>query len=179
MTDIDIKTDEEDLFGAMMLANDTIDEISAIITEDTFLMKNEKVLYAAIITCYRKNEAVDIRILKDYLESTAQLESVGGYKYLMRLEDEVPLACNAEHYARIIQEKHIKRKIVAIGHKLLQNCNNGIASQGLLEEAEKDIIALSLKGRDYRIYSLNDLAHETLDNIETAMNSGEPIGLKT
>jgi len=56
-----------------------------------------------------KNE---VHQLADKLKSDGLLEKIGGVPYLSRVIDMVPTSANVEHYANIVKEKGVLRKLI-------------------------------------------------------------------
>jgi replicative DNA helicase len=58
-----------------------------------------------MIELVEKREPIDLVTLTNNLKDRGELETVGGAIYLAKLIDEVPLAVNDGHYAKIIHDK--------------------------------------------------------------------------
>ncbi len=58
-----------------------------------------------MIELVEKREPINLVTLTNILRDRGELETVGGAIYLAKLIDEVPLAVNAGHYAKIIHDK--------------------------------------------------------------------------
>ncbi|MGR3311635.1 MAG: replicative DNA helicase [Candidatus Brocadiales bacterium] len=103
---------EVGVLGAMLLDNDTVNLAVQMLYKDSFYKTAHQELFQTIVDIYDRDRAVDLVILKEELKKHSLLEKVGGIEYLMELEESVPTAANIEHYARILQEKAVKRSLI-------------------------------------------------------------------
>lgn len=129
---------EKATLGAMLLDYSTIGVVSTILKSDDFYKIAHQHIYKALLELYTSGENPDILVLKNKLETTNLLESVGGVAYIATLTDTVPSTANVEYYARIVLDASIRRSLIKASHKILSDVyNNSIGSRDLLEEAQK------------------------------------------
>jgi replicative DNA helicase len=101
---------EESLLSAILLDNHTLLDIVEILDAGDFYRTAHQKIFAAIIDLFDKGEPVDLVTLANNLKGRGQLEEIGGASYLARLVDAVPLAVNAQHYAKIVADKASLRR---------------------------------------------------------------------
>jgi hypothetical protein len=63
-------------------------------------------------------EAMDLVTVANYLDQKGQLEAAGGAAYIAQLVDGVPRVSNVAHYARIVKEKALLRRLIYQGEAL-------------------------------------------------------------
>jgi replicative DNA helicase len=80
---------------------------------------------------FNRNEPIDAVTVANHLKENGQLEQVGGAAYLARLLD-VPPAVDAPHYAGIIHDKAVLRRLI--------EKSNAIAKRCFLEQGNADDI---------------------------------------
>src|SRR5262249_29666177 len=103
---------ERSVLGAIILENDSIYQVLDLISPEDFYAENHKILYERITELLRLSRGVDLVILNAELARLGELEQVGGISYIASLIDSVPTARNIQHYARIIKEKSVLRRLI-------------------------------------------------------------------
>lgn len=113
---------EISVLGALMLNAETMDAVLAegLSAEDFSSIAHRKIFEAACRLIDGGGEA-DTVTLRNELGARGELEAVGGVAYLAMLEESVPAAASAPHYARIIVDKARARRLyesalTAMGH---------------------------------------------------------------
>src|SRR5690625_1977344 len=97
-------------------------------------------IYQALIDLYDKNQSIDMVQLKQRLDDLGQLDNVGGVDALIELAESVPSAASANHYAKIVHEKAILRKLIESAGRILYDCyNSSEPASDMLDKAERDI----------------------------------------
>ena len=82
----------------------------------------------------------DLLTLKDALESSGELSRVGGSPYLHTLLAQVPTPGNAPHYARIVRERAVRRRLLLAGRRVIQLASSADGeSHGLTERALREL----------------------------------------
>ena len=97
---------EESILSAILIDNNTLLDVFDILTSEDFYKTAHKIIFSAIADLFAKTEPVDLVTLSNILKEQGQLEKIGGATYLAHLVDAVPLAVNAQHYARIVHVEH-------------------------------------------------------------------------
>jgi len=113
---------EASLLSAILVDNRILDDVVDILMPKDFYRSAHRIIFGAMIELADKSEPVDLVTLTNILNDRGELETVGGAIYLAKLIDEVPLAVNAEHYAKIIHDKAILRGLIEKGYAIIKNC---------------------------------------------------------
>lgn len=72
-------------------------------------------IWRAMVDLHSKRDvAVDVITVQQWLKDRQQLEEIGGLAYLNGLADAVPSAANVTYYAAILREKFILRRLLAV-----------------------------------------------------------------
>ena len=96
---------EASLLSAILIDNRILDDVVDVLAPSDFYRAAHQIIFGAMIELAGKSEPIDLVILANILKDRGKLETVGGAIYLAKLIDEVPLAVNADHYAKIIHDK--------------------------------------------------------------------------
>ena len=137
---------ERAVLGAVLAQPKRIPEVAAAMRADDLYVEAHRVLFEAVLECDARGIALDTLTLADFLKSRGQLNRVGGIAYLAELDNAVPTAANALEYARIVAERGVRRRALAVlepvvrllASELGDSADAVAAAQlGLLEVEEK------------------------------------------
>ena len=172
---------ERAVLGAILLDNALFDQTSEILTTGDFYLESHRSIFSTMERLASDSRAIDSLTLRDELQKENTLEAVGGVAYVASLLDGVPRVSSVEHYARIVQEKSLLRKLIhAANEILLRGISNEEDPLELLERAEKSIFAISQEKIKGGFVQLQDLLTESYENIEALYQRKELItGLST
>ncbi|MCH8819385.1 MAG: replicative DNA helicase, partial [Acidobacteria bacterium] len=172
---------ERAVLGAILLDNALFDQTSEILTTGDFYLESHRSIFSTMERLASDSRAIDSLTLRDELQKENTLEAVGGVAYVASLLDGVPRVSSVEHYARIVQEKSLLRKLIhAANEILLRGISNEEDPLELLERAEKSIFAISQEKIKSGFVQLQDLLTESYENIEALYQRKELItGLST
>ncbi|MDP2643772.1 MAG: replicative DNA helicase [Desulfobacterales bacterium] len=175
---------EEAILSAILVDNDTLLDISDILIPEDFYRSSHQHIFAAILELFTKNEPVDLITLTNILREKDRLEKIGGATYLARLLDTVPLAVNANHYAKIIHDKANLRRLIAKANAIAKKC---FEDQGNVDEvidfAESAIFEIAENKKSKSFYTLSEVIEKNILFLEErqadrSLVSGIPSGFK-
>ena len=171
---------EMSLLGSMLLEPQMLGDVMFIIKggEDFYKPANGAI-YDAMVELYDKHASIDIVQLNQSLADRAILDAVGGVNYLVELADAVPSAANAAHYARLVREKAMVRRLIeAAGDILYEAYHSPDQAQSILDHAEQRIFEIAQGSQESAIESLAELIKQTMAILEA--NEGKQLtGLPT
>ena len=131
---------ERAVLGAILLDNQLFDQAAAILHIEDFHVRAHQTVFAGMATLSTALKAIDAVTLRSELEKGSHLQEIGGASYISSLLDGVPRLANIEHYARIVKEKAVQRKLIHAAYKILeQSYTDHLDTAELLEEAERSI----------------------------------------
>ncbi|GHG02609.1 hypothetical protein GCM10017783_13680 [Deinococcus piscis] len=171
---------EISVLGSVLLDNDVLSALGDTVVPEMFYREGHRKIFRAMQKLQERGEPVDLVTLSEDLRAGGQLDEVGGLNYLIGLSDQVPTAAYAEHYARIVNEKHTLRQLIGAAGKVMQLAYDGAQPlEDLLDGAEKAIFAVAeqkQKGGDFEVMS--DVVHNTFEYItQLHQNRGMPDGV--
>ena len=158
---------EESILSAVLIDNNTLIDILEILSADDFYKTAHKLIFAAIEALYAKNEPVDLVTLTNLLRENDQLEKIGGAAYLARLVDVIPMAVNAHHYARIIRDKALLRRLIEQSNNITNRCFEDRGDvDSVLELAQSAIFALA-EGKNSQAFApISKIIETNIDQLE-------------
>lgn len=173
---------EVSLLGSILIEDEVLTDIADKITAEDFYDKRHGIIYAAMLKLYEKHKPVDLLTLSSALRDSGELEEVGGSSYLTELTNAVPTAAHGEHYADIVSEKSMRRKLIRASEDIvnLSFGNDASSVQEILEEAEKRLFSVSQKTLKQDLISIEQILAEGFDRLdELHKNKGRLRGIRT
>ncbi len=161
--------------------NKALAAAAEIIRPEDFYFEANREIFAAAMELFNENVPVDIVTVNDRLVRYDKLDAVGGVPYLTSLAMGVSTTENVTHYAKIVAEKSVLRKLATAATAI-----NSIAvrqdgeTDKIIEQAEQLIFDVAA-GRDRSdIVPVRDIIMETYQEMaENAANPNKLTGLAT
>lgn len=172
---------EQSVIGSMIMDREAIGIALENIDENDFYQPDLKAIFESIIYLYQQNQPVDLVTLKTRLKDIEQLESVGGIEYLSKLAMSVPTSAHIEHYAQIVKEKAILRKLIKAGQDIVADGYDGKERlETILNGAEEKIFNIIQGRKTGEFTNISQIVSDSLDMISDAyLNKGQVTGIAT
>lgn len=124
---------ERAILGSMLVSPATIARAEELLSADDFYKLRHQIIFTTIRELADKGEPADLITLEAALSGKNQLEEVGGVSYMTELFDVIPTAANLDHYAKIVKNKALLRRLIEV--------SSGISAAAFEEEEDIDLIA--------------------------------------
>lgn len=173
---------EVSLLGSLLIDDESITIIADKISSNDFYEQRHGVIYSAILRLYEQNKPIDLLTLSNALKNTDDLETVGGSSYLTELTNAVPTAAHAEHYADIVAEKALRRRLIKASEDIVTMSfdENTSSVQEILEQAEQRLFKVSQRTLKQDLVSIEQILAEGFDRLDDLhKNKGKLRGVKT
>ena len=173
---------EQAVLGSMLLEEEAVVQATELLEEAAFYRDGHRKIFAALLSLYKAHVAVDLVTLTDELKKRGALEDVGGPSYLATLTSVVPTAANAEHYCRIVKQKHILRDLIRAATHITSECYEGaMEPDHLLDRAETLIFDIASKKIKRDAVAMKDIIKSSIEMIDAlyqrkGMITGLPTG---
>ncbi|MCC8151142.1 MAG: replicative DNA helicase [Lachnospiraceae bacterium] len=172
---------EQSVIGAMMMDRDAILTASEMLGKDDFYHQQYGILFEAIMELFNSGAAVDMVTLQERLREKNVPPEISSLEFMADLITTVPTSANVRHYAQIVQDKSMLRKLIRTNEEIADACYLGNESlEHLLNATEKRIFHLlqSRVGGDY--VPIREIVLQALDRIEQASKTqGTVTGIPT
>jgi len=167
---------EESLLGAMLLSRDAIASALEMCGAEDFYKPAHAHVFAAIAALYARGEPADPVTVADELRRSGSLESVGDPSLLLSLQVNTPSTANAAHYARIVEEHALLRRLVSVAGEIAE-LGYGVPEDvaEAVDQAEAMVFAVAQRRIVDTMSPLHDLLGEALDRIQALVDRGEDI----
>ena len=174
---------EQAVLGGLMLTNDSFDTVASVIGEEDFVSLDHQLIFKTMRRLSSEEKPLDVVTLSETLQSTKELEQVGGSAYLVELSDNTPSSANISAYAQIVLERSIIRQLISAASDIARQGYSplGKDSEMLLAEAERKLIdIMENRPKHGGFQDVNALLKEAVERIDQLFNSDADItGLST
>ena len=135
---------EMNVLGCAYLSQSALDKMCDDLSEEMFYDKKNQVIFTAMKALRDRNDNLDSTILKNEIEKTTPINSVGGVEYLSDVIDSVVSSANIDTYIDIVKDKYVRRKLIETCNKIQKNATDEKNNQAdLIDGAEKEIFAVA------------------------------------
>jgi len=173
---------EESLLGAMMLSRDAIAAASeARVSTGDFYKPAHAHVYEAIIALYGEGEPVDPVTVAEALRRADLLDTTGGKATLLRIQANTPASANASHYATIVTELSLLRRLIAVAGDIAESAY-GVPEDVtlMLDRAEAAVFDVAERRVADSLVDIGQSLQNTLDQLESLYGRDSDItGLPT
>ncbi|HPV02566.1 MAG TPA: replicative DNA helicase [Clostridiales bacterium] len=167
---------EQAVLGCMLLDSDVIPTVTELIRSSDFYREDHREICEAIIDIVEKAGPVDIITVAEQLQQRGTLEKVGGIDYLASITSAVPTTANARHYAKIVEEKSLLRRLIKAAQDIAgMSYDEAEEAEFVLDKAEKAIFDIIERRSTQGFTHIKDVLLETFSRLEELYNSKSPI----
>ena len=172
---------EQSVIGSMIMDRDAIMTASEVITSEDFYQSQYGVLFDAMLELYNEGKPVDLVTLQERLREKDVPPEISSLEFVRALLDAVPTSANVRHYATIVQEKSMLRKLIKVNEDIANTCYLAREkTEDILEETEKKIFDLLQYRSTGDFVPIKQVVLNALDKIEKASkNKGTVTGIPT
>ncbi len=179
---------EEALLGAVLINPEVYAEVAQIIKAEDFFILRHRWIWEAITRLSEgrtdgdgARKAVDLLTVAEELDRAGHLDEVGGQAYLVQLTASVPSSLHAAHYAQLVEEAAVRRRMLAAAEKIAQLAHQReMDVEAVLDEAEKALFNVSERRITRGVKPFRDVLlkyYEYLDHLRT--HQDEAVGIPT
>ncbi len=172
---------EMSVLGAMMLDAEIVGAIGSLLGPDDFYRDAHRILFETIQSLEGAHVAVDLVTVTDALVRANKLDEVGGKAYLVSLLEVLPSAANAEHYARIIREKSVRRRLIHAADTIREEAyTSPDTATEVLDRAEAAVFEIGERESAQGTVSVGRVLEKTFDRLEKLQETrGAVTGVET
>ena len=172
---------EQSVIGSMIMDRDAIMTASEVMTSEDFYQSQYGVLVDAMLELYNEGKPVDLVTLQERLREKDVPPEISSLEFVRDLLDAVPTSANVRHYATIVQEKSMLRKLIKVNEDIANTCYLAREkTEDILEETEKKIFDLLQYRSTGDFVPIKQVVLNALDKIEKASkNKGTVTGIPT
>ncbi|HSJ37313.1 MAG TPA: replicative DNA helicase [Planococcus sp. (in: firmicutes)] len=172
---------EQSVLGAIFLEPQSLISVAEIIMPEDFYRIAHQKIFQTMINLSDRGKAIDVVTVTEELSAKKELEDVGGLSYLAEIANAVPTAANVGHYAHIVEEKGLLRRLIRVATSIVEDgFTREDEVEELLAEAEKKMMEVSSRKNAGDFVHIKDVLVKTYDNIELLhTRKGDVTGIPT
>jgi replicative DNA helicase len=169
---------EQSVLGGLLLDNTAWDRIADLIAEADFYRADHRLIYRHIAKLIDNSRPADVITVAESLESTKELQSVGGMAYLGALATNTPSAANIRRYAEIVRDRAVLRKLAEVATSIADSAYNpmGREASQILDEAESKVFEIAEQGARGKqgFQDMPPLLTQVVERIDLLYNRDNP-----
>jgi replicative DNA helicase len=173
---------EESLLGAMMLSREAITAaVEARLESSDFYKPAHGSIFEAAYGLHSRGEPVDPVTVAEELRRASQLEALGGRQTLVRIQAATPASANAQHYAQIVAELSMLRRLIETAGGIQEMAYAAEdAIDETLDRAEAAIFEVAERRVADTLMPLYPALEETMNQLEAMYGrQGDIVGTAT
>lgn len=167
---------EESVLGAMLLSREAIADVVEILEPDHFYKPAHGHVFESVMSLYGGGEPVDAVTVAEELSRANLLEAVGGPGLLIELQASTPAIGNAAHYARIVEEHALLRRLISVSNEIAEiaySVPDDVVKA--VDDAEARMFDVAQRRVANTTSPIKDLLSDNLDRLEMLYEKGEAI----
>jgi len=158
---------EQSVLGAMMLSAEAMADVVEILEPDDFYRSANTKIYAALRNLFAHGEPVDVITAVDALRKGGILEEVGGRLYLADLVEQVPTPAGAAHYAKIVADAALRRRLIGAAADIIDSSyTGGNDADQIADDAEQRIYDVARREDKEETALMRDLVDRAMLDLE-------------
>ena len=164
-----------------MMGREAIMAASEILTSDDFYQHQYGVIFDAMVELFNEGKPVDLVTLQNRLREKDVPPEISSMEFVRDLLNAVPTSANVRHYANIVSEKAVLRRLIKLTEEIENDCYlNKEPVEVIMEETEKKMFQLLGQRNSGDFMPIRQVVINTLENIERASKTkGNVTGIPT
>lgn len=172
---------EKAVIGCVLQDKKALAASAELLSPEDFYFDANREIFAVAIELFNENTPVDIVTVSDRLTRYDKLDAVGGIPYLASVGAGISTTENVSHYANIVMEKALLRRLsnAATAINQLAVSQTG-ETERVLEQAEQLIFDIAEGKERSDIVPVSEIVMSTYDDmVENANNPDKLTGIAT
>lgn len=167
---------EQASLGAMLLDNEAVVVAAEILSAEDFYKDAHRLIFSAIKGLEQERRPVDLVTVTEALRQKDALDRCGGMSYLASLANLVPTTAGIRHYATIVKDKALLRRLIRVTDEINLRCYEDIDDASrLIGQAEQAIFEISQGRSELGLTPIKSLLPAMVTQIENLSNRPEGI----
>ena len=169
------------VLGAMFLDREAASMALEMLNGEDFYRPDHRMVFEAAEELYHSGVPIDMITIKNKLEEKQVFEQIGGLPFLASISTAVGNSANMRHYAAIVEEKSVLRRLIRTAGELSQMSYEGKTDVNtIMDMAEKSIFDIMQNRHSDQFHHIRDIAVDSIEKIEDIYRSkGKLTGVPT
>ena len=172
---------ERAILGSLMIDAAAIAEVRDILYPEDFYAERNALIYRAAIALADRGDPIDEITLRSQLDRNDALGRAGGVVYIAELTLTVPTAASVRHWAEIVINHSLRRRLIGTGGELATlGFDTSVPAADALDTAEKKVFEISQSRNAGEAQHIARLVRDTWEIFEERLQKKELInGVRT
>ena len=172
---------EQSVLGAVFISPETMTSLADELTPDDFYKPANKIVFKTMLSLLEKGEPIDATTMVSALTNQGDISNIGGMTYVVELVNSTPTSKNVEHYAKLVKEKSMLRKVIADLSESLSSAYQGdVSISDIIAKTEKSMLDISNQNAGTGFRNVADILDTHMQIVETrSQTDGFVTGLST
>lgn len=169
------------VLGAMFLDREAASLALEMLTGEDFYRPDHRQVFETAEELYHSGVPIDMITVKNKLEEKQVFEQIGGLPFLANISTSVGSSANMRHYAAIVEEKSVLRRLIRTANNISQMSYEGKTDvNAIMDTAEKGIFDIMQNRHSDQFHHIRDIAVDSIEKIEDIYRSkGKLTGVPT
>ena len=172
---------EQSVIGSMLMDKEAITIAAEQISGEDFYGKQYGILFDAMQDLNDEGKPVDLVTLQERLKEKGAPPEIYSLEFIRDVMGAVPTSAHIKHYAAIVAEKSVLRKLIRVNEEIANRCYAQSDSlEAILETSEKNIFDIIQKRNSGEFVPIRQVVMNAMNMIEEASkNKGAVTGIAT
>lgn len=164
---------ERSVLGAILIDPDAIVKVADLVVPESFYNSENQHIYSAMQALYELRQPIDVLTLTDQLRKMKLLTKAGGTANIAELSDILSTASNVKHYAKLVAEAYIKRRIISMSAEMSDlSFDESKEVSEVVDTAERLVFSLSASQHSKSFIPIKDTLVESFERLDELQKSG-------
>ena len=175
------KEAEQSVIGSMIMDREAVIMASEILVREDFYYQDCGVLFESMLELYNEDQPIDVVTLQNRLREKDVPEQLKDIGFVGEMVTAVPTSANIKHYANIVKEKSMLRRLIKVNEEIASQCYLGRDSlEDIMADTEKKIFDLLQNRNSSDFVPIKQIVINALEKIEQASKTiGNVTGIAT
>jgi replicative DNA helicase len=171
---------EQSVLGAILVRPGVLDLVADRLSPGDFYREAHGRIYQAMLDLDERRQPVDLVTVTALLKERGQLEGCGGPVFMAGLSEQVGFATNAEHYAGLVADKALLRRLLDAAQEIAGQCLGPVEDvREFVDRAELRVFQVAQQVRGRAMQPLAELLASETAAVERVHRDGKLPGLST
>ena len=167
---------EQSVIGSMLMDKEAVTIAADMLEKDDFYSSQYGLLFEAMVQLDKEGKPADLVQVQEKVRQNGAPPEIAGMEFLRDVLATVPTSANIRHYAEIVKNKSILRRLIKTAQNIEEKCYEGKEDmETLLFNAEKEVTGVTQSGQSEEFQPIGEVVIEALDRMQAAANAGGKI----
>ena len=163
---------EKAVLGAILNEPATFINVSNILRQEHFYLEKHQLIYQVIAELDRDGRAADVITVAELAGYRGKI----SVAYLSELVDSCPVTLHIDHYANIVKQCHVRRKIIKSCQDVIKKTLHFDGQDDeFLEEVEKELLQATEEQEQRGLTPAGDVVGAVMEELESRIGLGDKL----